>query len=255
MYSNSLNRMALLWQIEWRRRWKLLVSFIAISMSVLLVTAIIPAQNLELSPSFLPIHLIIDLFLLFMIQMATLFPEWSNPFQSIQLIQVPATIFEKYLVRISFPLIVAPGLYLLSFLLIKPLCLLICFQVTGFVIYPLYESEVWGFFVYTCSTLSVMAVLALPGVFYFKKGHLLKSILLYLSIFIFMGIFAALFNLPLYTSMHVEENVAARMFAAQISGVRLVFIRHQLLISTIWLGIIIPLLLYTSYVLFKQREV
>jgi hypothetical protein len=247
--------MALLWLIEWRGRWKLLAGFIAISMSVLMVTAIIPAQNLELSPSFFPLHLVIDLLLLFIIQMATLFPEWGNPFQSIQVIQVPATIFEKYLVRISFPLIVAPGLYLLSFLLIKPLCLLICFQVTGFVIYPFYGFEVWEWFVYTCSTLSVMAVLALPGVFYFKKGHLLKSILLYLSIFIFIGIFAALFNLPLYTSMNAEENVVSNMLRAQIGGVRLVYIKHKLLISAIWLGIILPLLLYTSYALFKQREV
>ncbi len=255
MYSNSLNRMALLWQIEWRRRWKLLAGFIAISMSVLLVTAIIPAQNMELSPSFLPLHLIIDLLLLFIIQMATLSPEWGNPFQSIQLIQVPATIFEKYLIRISFPLIVAPGLYLLSFLLIKPLCLLICFQVTDFVIHPFYGFEVWGLFVFTCSTLSIMAIMALPGVFYFKKGHLLKSILLYLSVFTFIGIFAALFNLPLYTSMNIEENVVSKMLAAQIQGVRLVYITHKLLISVIWLGLIIPLFLYTSYVLFKQREV
>ena len=97
--------------------------------------------------------------------------------------------------------------------------------------------------------------MALPGVFYFKKGHLLKSILLYLSIFTFIGIFAALFNLPLYTSMTAEENVVSKMLRAQISGMRLVFIRHKLLISTIWLGIVLPLLLYTSYALFKQREV
>ena len=55
--------------------------------------------------------------------------------------------------------------------------------------------------------------------------------------------------------MNAEENVVAKMFAAQISGVRLVYIKHKLLIGTIWLGIILPLLLYTSYALFKQREV
>ncbi|WP_421799667.1 hypothetical protein [Haliscomenobacter sp.] len=255
MYRNSISRMALLWQIEWRKRWKLLAGFIAISMSVLLLTAIIPAQNMEITPSFLPLHLIIDLLFLFIIQMATLFPEWNNPFQSIQFIQVPATIFEKFLVRLSFPLFVAPCVYLIAFLLIKPVCLLLCFRLTGFVIHPFYGFEVWSFGGSTYLTLFVMAILTLPGAFYFKKGHLLKSILLYLSIFIFIGIFAALFNLPLYTSMNKAENVVSKMFAAQIQGVSLVYVKNKLIISTIWLGVILPLLLYTSYILFKQREV
>lgn len=255
MLSNSLNRMSLLWQIEWRKRWKLLAGFIAVSMSVLLVTTIIPAQSIELTPSFLPLHFIIDLLVLFIIQMVTLFPEWNNKFQSIQLIQVPATTLEKYLVRLSFPLIVAPSLYLMVFLLIKPLCLLICFQLTGFVIYPFYGFEIWRFGLSTYLTLSVLLTLALPGVFYFKKGHLLKSILLYFSIFIFIGIFAGLFNLPLYTSTTSAENVVSKIFAAQIEGMYQVYQEHQLLINAIWLGLILPLLLYTSYVLFKQREV
>lgn len=255
MFSNSLSRMSLLWQIEWRKRWKLLAGFIAVSMSVLLVTAIIPAQNMELAPSFLPIHFIIDLLVLFILQLVTLFPEWSNQFQSIQLIQVPATTFEKYLVRLSFPLVVAPSLYLIVLLLIKPLCLLICFRLTGFVIYPFYGFEIWEFGSYTYLTLLVISILALPGVFYFKKGHLLKSILLYGCIFVFIGIFAALFNWPLYTSMNIEDNVVSKMLAAQINGVRLVYLKHQLLISAIWVGLILPLLLYTSYALFKQREV
>lgn len=255
MYQNSLSRMALLWQIEWRKRWVFLAGFILVCMSILLVTAIIPAQNMELAPSFLPLHLIIELYVLGIVQLIVLFPEWSNPFQCIQLLQIPATSLEKFLVRLSFPLIVAPGLYLIFFLLIKPVCLMLCFRLTGFEIYPFYGFEVWGLGWYTYSTILIMTILALPGVFYFKKGHLIKSIILYLSIFIIIGILAGLFNWPLYTSMNLEENVVRKMLAAQIEGVRLVYIEYRLLINSIWLGIILPFLLYTSYVLFKQHEV
>ena len=63
MLLNSLNRMGLLFRIEWSKRGKVIIGSILAYMLFMLISVMIPAQYLDMSRNFFPTHLILGLIL------------------------------------------------------------------------------------------------------------------------------------------------------------------------------------------------
>jgi hypothetical protein len=251
MYSNSFSRIKLLCLIEWRKRAKVILGFTAFSMLLMFCTILLEAQRLRLSPAFFTIHFGLSMFILMGIQLATLFPEWQNRFQSCQYLQTPAKAWEKYLSRLSFPFIVAPGIYIAAFLLCRPLCLQFSLIVKDFMLHPMYNRELQALVIgMSLFSISLFA-LFIPGALSFNRIHLVKSFLIYLVLLCGIALISAMTGLPMYETTTIEGNFIDRMLAAQVQGLALFLSKYGL----IWFGIISPIMLTSGYFLLKHREV
>jgi len=235
----SITRIKLLCLIEWRRRARVILGFTVFSMLLMFGTILLEAQRLRLSPGFFTIHFGLSMFILMGIQLATLFPEWQNPFQSCQYLQTPAKAWEKYLSRLSFPFIVAPGIYIAAFLLCRPLCLQFSLIVKDFMPHPMYIRELQAL-VIGMSLLSIsFFTLFIPGSISFNRTHLVKSLLIYLALLFGVALISAMIGLPMYETTSVDGSFIERMLGAQVQGLALYLSKHGL----IWIGIISPIML------------
>lgn len=251
MYSNSFSRIKLLFLIEWKRRAKVILGFTAFSMLLMFGTILLEAQRLRLSAGFFTIHFGLSMFILMGIQLATLFPEWQNRFQSCQYLQTPAKAWEKYVSRLSFPFIVAPGIYITAFLLCRPLSLQFSLMVKDFMLHPMYSSELQALVIgMSLFSISFFA-LFIPGALYFNRIHLVKSFLIYLALLFCVALISAMTGLPIYETTTIEGSFIDRMFGAQFQGLALFLSKY----SFIWFGIISPIMLLSGYYLLKHREV
>lgn len=251
MHNNSFNRIKLLWLIEWKNRAKVILGLTVFSMLIMFCTILIAAQKLELSISFFPIHFGIGIFILMGVQVATLFPEWRNMFQSSQYLQTPATTWEKYVSRLSFPFIVAPGIYIAAFLLCRPLCLQFSLMVKDFMPYPMYAYEVRRLIISMILLSIYFFTLFIPGSIWLNRGHFIKSAMLYLGLFLAAALLSALLRLPMYETTKEGISLMDRVFSAQTRGLALFISEYGL----IWLGLIVPMMLIAGYYLLKYREV
>ena len=249
MYSNSFSRIKLLFLIEWKKRAKVILGFTIFSMLLMFATILLEAQRFRLAPSFFSIHFYLSLFILVGIQIATLFPEWQNRFQSCQYLQTPATVLEKYISRLAFPFIIAPGIYIVAFLLCRPLCLQFSLTMKGFMPYPMYWPEIKGMIILSYFLSFYFFALFIPGAIWLNRNHLIKSALLGMALFFSIALISAMFGLPLYETTSGERS--DRMFAAEFQGIALFFATKY---SLIWPFIIMPILFLSGYYLLKHRE-
>lgn len=251
MYNNSISRIALLWFNEWRKRAVYIFGFTAFAMLMMFGTILISAQRLELAAAFFAIHFSLGILITIGIQIAMLFPEWRNPFHSSQYIQIPATALEKYISRLSFPFIIAPAVYIIAFLLCRPLCLQFSLVVKDFMPYPMYGSDLKGLSLGATIIITSFYTLFVPGSLFFKRVHLLKSLAIYFAISLMIGLLSAALELPFYKTTPFENDSIGRMFAAQIQGIAMITSEHNLVLAFI----IAPLMLILGFYLFKFREV
>jgi hypothetical protein len=254
MLLNSLNRMGLLFRIEWSKRGKVIIGSILVYMLFMLISVLIPAQYLDVSRNFFPTHLILGLILLTGWQMATLFPEWNHHFQTCQLIQLPARPLEKYLVRLSFPFLVVPVLFLGIFWLFRPVCLYLCMEITGFEIYPFYPNEILILSIVIPWTLTIILPLLIPGSILFKRGHLIKSIAIYIALFICLATISSLMGLPAFSGSTYNDGSIGAIIGAQFESIGTFIKAYNSIAKPIWLGGVVPLALVSGYWLFKQQE-
>ena len=248
MYNNSFSRIKLLFLIEWKRRAKVILGFTTFSMLLMFITILLEAQKFRLSPAFFPIHFYLSSFVLVGIQIATLFPEWQNRFQSCQYLQTPATVLEKYLSRLAFPFIIAPGIYTIAFLLCRPLCLQFSLTMKGFMPYPMYWPELKGLIIASYFLSLYFFALFIPGAIWLNRNHLIKSALFCVALFLSIALVSALFGLPMYVTTGDRSD---RLFAAEFQGIALFFSTKY---SMIWPTIILPFLFSSGYFLLKYRE-
>jgi hypothetical protein len=254
MYSNSLKRIGLLLKIEWSKRGKVIISSILAYMVFMMVSVMIPAQYLDMSRNFFPTHLILGLVLLTGWQIANLFPEWNNHFQTCQLLQLPARPIEKYLVRLSFPFLVVPVLFLGTFWLFRPVCLYLCMAITGFEIYPFYPSEIRIMSIVIPWTLFMILPLFIPGSILFKRGHLIKSTAIYIALFIGLATISSLLGLPAFSGSTYNDGSIGAIIGAQFESIGTFIKAYNSIAKPIWMGAVVPLALVSGYWLFKQQE-
>lgn len=251
MYQNSISRVALLWLNEWRRRAVYIFGFTAFAMLMMFGTILISSQRLELAAAFFAIHFSLGLLITIGIQIALLFPEWRSPFHSSQYIQIPATALEKYISRLSFPFVVAPLVYIIAFLVCRPLCLQFSLVVKNFMPYPMYSSDLKGLSLGATMIIASFYALFIPGSLFFKRVHLLKSLAIYFAIFLVIGLLSAALELPFYKTTPFEHDFIGRMFASQLQSIALVAAEFNLVFAFV----IAPLMLTLGFYLFKFREV
>jgi hypothetical protein len=254
MLLNSLNRMGLLFRIEWGKRGKVIIVSILVYLLFMLISVMIPAQYLDVSRNFFPTHLILGLILLTGWQMATLFPEWNHHFQTCQLIQLPATPLEKYLVRLSFPFLVVPVLFLGTFWLFRPVCLYLCMEITGFEIYPFYPNEILIVSIIIPWTLAMILPMFIPGSILFKRGHLIKSISIYIALFICLATISSLLKLPAVSASSYNDGSIGAIIGAQFESIGTFIKAYNSIAKPIWMGAVLPLAFVSGYWLFKQQE-
>ncbi len=255
MYKNSILRMVQLFKIEWANRWKLLLASISVYMVLVFICLVVAAQNMNIAQELLLLLFMLGSFLLFGIQLANVFPEWKNQFKTIQLLQLPAKPYEKYLVRISFPFVLTPAIFSLIFFSIKPILLQAGFALTDFMIYPLYEQEIVKL-VLTAFFLPLMiGALFLPGALLFKRAHLFYSLLLLAVLFLIAALTAYFLNLPSYSSSSQIDGTIGGVIGAQAESYMSFFRIEGKKAVLYWYGMLIPLMFLSSYWLFKQREV
>lgn len=250
MYNNSFTRIKVLWLIEWKKRAAIILGFTAFAMLLMFGTILLEAQMLRLSPAFFTIHFCLGVSILMGIQIATLFPEWRNAFQSCQYLQTPATALEKYVSRLSFPFIVAPGIYIAAFLLCRPWCLEFSLMVKDFMPYPMYNAEIRGLAIGISLLISSFFMLFIPGSIWFNRVHLLKSFIFYLAIYFTVAFISATLGLPMYKTTPVEEDFIGHLLSAQLQGLVLFISKY----SPIWVGIVGSVMLTSGYYLLKTRE-
>ncbi|WP_148270534.1 hypothetical protein [Haliscomenobacter hydrossis] len=240
-----------MWLIEWKKRASVILGFTAFSMLLMFGTILLEAQKLRLSPPFFTIHFCFGIFILIGIQIATLFPEWRNLFQSCQYLQTPATTWEKYITRLSFPFLIAPGIYIAAFLLCRPLSLQFSLMVKDFMPHPMYSRELIALVIGMSLLVIPFFTLFIPGSIWLNRSHLIKSAMLYLALFFTVALISAMLGLPMYDTTREGVSFLDRMFAAQFQGLALFLSKYSL----IWLGIIGPVMVISGYYLLKYREV
>lgn len=255
MYKNSLLRMVQLFQIEWTKRWRILVGSVLLYLFVILLCMMIPLQNLSIAEDFFIIQYVIGLLLVLGIQLAGLFPELNHHFRAVQLLQLPARPIEKFLVKLSFPFIIAPAMFLLGFLTFRPVLLQAGLALKGFMIYPLYGEDIRVLIGLTIVLPVMLGALFIPGSLLFKKVHLLFSILLLFALFLLTGFISSGLNLPAYQTSTVVDGTIGGVIGAQFEGVVNFFRVKGKMAGLVWYGAIIPVMLVAGYRLFKEREV
>jgi hypothetical protein len=255
MYSNSFSRLAYLIKIEWGKKWKNLIGSALIYMVVILVAIMNPAQKLLIAIDFFIIHFVVGLTLVFATQLFLLFPEWSTPFKTIQLLQLPAKPVEKYLAKLCFPFFFAPVVFTLIFLVFRPIFLQACLAAKGFMPYPLYQADINGMIKVALIVPLFAGGLFVPGALIFKRLHLLFSFLLCLLLFVLAGLTAQAFQLPAYVTASPSDQSIFGAMEAQLFSVVYFFQFKPLHTTLLWCGGIIPIMLYSGYFLFKQREI
>lgn len=255
MYSNSFSRISSLIQIEWRKRWKSLIGSTLLYMLVILVAIMNPAQKLSIAIDFFNIHFIMGLTFVFATQLFLLFPEWSTPFKTIQLLQMPAKPAEKYLVKLCFPFLFAPVAFTLIFLVFRPIFLQAALAVKGFMTYPLYQEDINALVQVALIVPLFVGGLFVPGALIFKKVHLLFSFLMCLLLFVLAGLIAQAFQLPAYVTASPSDQSIFGAMEAQLFSVVYFFQFKHLYATLLWCGGIIPIMLCSGYFLFKQREI
>lgn len=255
MYRNSFSRITYLIKIEWGKKWKSLIGSTLIYMLVILVAIMNPAQKLSIAIDFFIIHFVIGLIFVFATQLFLLFPEWSTPFKTIQLLQLPAKPVEKYLAKLCFPFLFAPVAFTLIFLVFRPIFLQTSMAVKGFMTYPLYQADINGIIQVALIVPLFVGGLFVPGALIFKKVHLLFSFLLCLLLFVLAGLIAQAFQLPAYVTASPSDQSIFGAMEAQLHSVVFFFQFKRSYAKLLWLSGIIPIMLCSGYFLFKQREI
>jgi hypothetical protein len=88
----------------------------------------------------------------------------------------------------------------------------------------------------------------------FKKVHLLFSFFLLLFLFVLAGLISWTFQLPAYVSSSVIDQTIGGIIGAQLESIVNFFRLKSQYAALFWWGGIIPLMLGSGYLLFKQRE-
>lgn len=232
-----------------------MVGSVCVYMLIVFSSIMIASQNMTIAHELLFILFMIGSILIFGIQLATIFPEWSNHFKTVQLLQLPAKPHEKYLVRISFPFLLTPAIFSLVFFLFRPIFLQAGMALTHFMIYPLYEDEIIKL-IFTAFFLPLMlGTLFLPGALFFRKVHLLFSLLLLTGLFLMAALISYFLNLPAYSSSTQIDGTIGGIIGAQAESYISYFRVEGKMAVLYWYGILIPSMFLSSYWLFKQREV
>ncbi|MDX2068983.1 MAG: hypothetical protein SFV55_11195 [Haliscomenobacter sp.] len=255
MYRNSFSRLAHLIKIEWGKKWKSLIGSSLLYMVVIIMAIMIPTQVLTIAIDFFVIHFIIGLVFVFGNQLFLLFTEWRSPFATIQLLQLPAKPIEKYLSKLCFPFLFAPVTFILFFFIFRPLFLQATFAIMGFMVYPLYREEINNLIQIGLLLPLFLGALFVPGALVLKKAHLLVSFFLISLLFVLAGIIAWVFQLPAYVTSSVIDQFIGGAIGAQVESFFNFFRIKSACAVLYWYGGIIPLMLISGYLLFKQREI
>jgi hypothetical protein len=255
MQNDTFNRVWLMFRIEWNKRWKMILGLILAYLIFILIGALISAERMMLSDSFFGLHYLLGFNVLIFSQLATLYPEWSSNFQSCQLIQLPTRPLEKHLTRLSFPLLIAPGLYTLGFILFLPICQAICLQSKGFTLYPVYGSDLFPGYIRIVSMSFIFGVLLIPGSLIFKRGHLIKSLGILGLLFTITALVSGFLDLPGFKSDKiVDDGLIFGLYQKQLESLGIFDYAHGLVSFTFWTSASF-LILTSSCLLFKTREV
>ena len=244
-----------MFRIEWNKRWKMILGLIFAYLIFILIGALISAERMILSDSFFSLHYFLGFEILILSQLAMLYPEWNSNFQSCQLIQLPTRPLEKHLTRLSFPLLVAPGLYTFGFILFLPICQAICLQSKGFTLYPVYWHAAFPVYTWLASLGLIFGVLLIPGSLIFKRGHLIKSIGILGLIVTITALVSDLLDLPgLKSDTAFDDGSIVSLFQRQLESLSSVYRTHGSVYFTFWASASF-LILTSSCMLFKTREV